>query len=204
MTLTWEALELPVLRWVLEHGDGGTGCLAFGSTQPFAGIPELTEAQVAEAIRRLTQHGLVTGPGPVVTNAYDRWPRLRPTADGLRVLGEWPPAKAASVNEALALILRSLADRDELDEEEKTATRRAASTVVCTAGEVVLDIAKGELERAITGDTGIHDATSAGRHHRAGRQPNATDAGQEGGGLRHTGESGATDARTGASSEDTP
>jgi hypothetical protein len=44
MSLTWEELELPVLRWALEHGDDGTGDLTYGSTEPFARIPELTEA----------------------------------------------------------------------------------------------------------------------------------------------------------------
>lgn len=77
-----------MLRCVLEHGDEGTSQLPYRSSEPFAGIPELTlEAQVAEAIKRLQQHGLLVGTGPVATNAYERWERLRPTADGLRVLG---------------------------------------------------------------------------------------------------------------------
>ncbi len=100
-----------MLRWILEHGDEGSGCLSFGSTKPFAGIPVLTESQVAEAIKRLAEHGLVTGIGPVVTNARLR---LLPTANGLRVLGGWPPVQGATLTNALVLILRELAGRDEL------------------------------------------------------------------------------------------
>jgi hypothetical protein len=106
---TWEELEEPVLRWVLEHGDEGTGELAYRSTEAFAGIPALTQAQVAEAIKRLQQYRLAASEGPSATNTYERWRELRPTADGLRVLGEWPPADAAAVNVALARVLRALA-----------------------------------------------------------------------------------------------
>jgi hypothetical protein len=68
----------------------------------------------------LQQHGLVAGAGPVATNAYERcyerWERLRPTAAGLRVLGEWPPAEDAAVNVALARVLRGLADTGDVDD----------------------------------------------------------------------------------------
>ncbi|MHB8696184.1 MAG: hypothetical protein ACYDHH_33650 [Solirubrobacteraceae bacterium] len=87
MSLTWEELELPVMRWVLEHGDDGTGDLASDSSERFVGIPELTESQVAEALKRLQQHRLVTGNGPNPTFGNEEWLELRPTADGLRVLG---------------------------------------------------------------------------------------------------------------------
>ena len=150
MTQTWEELELPVLRWVLEHGDEGTGQLAYESTDPFRGIPELTESQVAEAVKRLQQHGLVASGGPTATNAYEDWHSLRPTADGLRVLAEWPPAEGATVNVALARILRALADSDQVPDQDKTATRRAAGTVASTAGEVVLDVVKDEMARLAT------------------------------------------------------
>lgn len=150
MALTWNELELPVLRWILDRGQGGTGQLAYRSTEPFASIPEPTEPQVAEAIKRLEQHGLVSSVGPVATNAYEDWLRLRPTADGLRVLGEWPPAEGATVNVALARILRALADSEEMPAEDKTATRRAAGTLVSTAGDVVMDVVTSEMGRLAT------------------------------------------------------
>ncbi len=80
MTETWEELELLVLRWVLEQGEG-TGQLSYGSAKPFASIPELTESQVAEAIKRLQQYGLVARNEPTATGAYEEWYALRPTAD---------------------------------------------------------------------------------------------------------------------------
>ena len=151
MSETWEELEAPVLRWVLEHGREGTGQLWHDSSEPFAGIPELTQAQVAEAIKRLQEHGLVASDKPTATNAYESWPQLRPTADGLRVLGEWPPTVGAEVNVALARILRALASSDDLSDEERTATRRAAGTLSQMAGGVVMDVAQEEMKKLAGG-----------------------------------------------------
>jgi hypothetical protein len=148
--LTWAQHELPVLRWVLEQGLEGTGQLPHKSEEPFPAIPTLTQPQVAEAIRRLVEHGLVAGSSST-TIGYEMWYRLRPTADGLRVLGEWPPAEAATVNVALARILRALAGSDELSETEKSAARRAAGTIANTAGDVVLDVVKDEMARLAGG-----------------------------------------------------
>jgi hypothetical protein len=149
MSATWEELELPVLRWVLEQGEG-TGPLSYGSSEPFDGIPELTQSQVAEAIKRLQHYGLVARNEPMATGAYEEWNALRPTANGRRVLGEWPPAEGATLNVALARILRALADSDQLsDKEDKTAARRTAGTVASTAGEVVLDVVKDEMARLV-------------------------------------------------------
>lgn len=111
----------------------------------------MTEAQVAQAIKRLQQHGLVAGVGPVATNAYERWERLRPTANGLRVLGEWPPAEDAAVNVALARVLRGLADTGDVDDEERTAARRAAGTLSQMGADVVMDVAKDEMRRFARG-----------------------------------------------------
>jgi hypothetical protein len=150
VALTWEELELPVLQWVLDHGDEGTGQLYFTSADAFGGVPSLTGPQVAEALRRLQEHGLVVSNGPLSTNAFDEWRRARPSADGLRVLGQWPPTQAAAVNVALARILRSLADSDAIPDEDKPAARRAAGTVASTAGEVVMDVVQDEMTRLIT------------------------------------------------------
>jgi hypothetical protein len=105
--------------------------------------------QVTEAIKRLEQHGLVATRGHVATNGYEEWRAVRPTANGLRVLGEWPPAEGAAVNVALARILRALADSD-IPDEDKKAARGAASTVASTAGEVVMDVVKEEMTRLAT------------------------------------------------------
>jgi hypothetical protein len=150
VALTWDELELPVLRWVLDYGREGTGELRYGSTEPFAGIPELTKSQVAEGIKRLQQHGLVASEGPDATFTSEEWLELRTTANGLRVLGEWPPAEAATVNVALARILRALADSEAMSDEDKTAARHAAGTLASTAGEVVLDVVKDEMAKLAT------------------------------------------------------
>ena len=150
MALTWEELELPVLQWVFRHGDDGTGQLRHHTEDRFEAIPHLTEPQVAEAIKRLAGHGLVSGE-PSATNSYESWHRVRTTADGLRVLGEWPPAEPATVNIALARILRALADSDQLPETDQDAARRAAGTIASTAGEVVLDVVKDEMSRLVAG-----------------------------------------------------
>jgi hypothetical protein len=106
---------------------------------------------VAEALRRLQEHGLIVSNGPLSSNTYDEWRRLRPSADGLRVLGEWPPAQGATVNVALSRILRMLADSDVVPAEDKTAARRAAGTIASTAGEVVMDVVTDEMSRLVTG-----------------------------------------------------
>ena len=64
--------------------------------------------------------------------------------------GEWPPAEGATVNVALARILRALADSDQVWEPDKMATRRAAGTLANTAGEVVMDVVKAEMTKLVT------------------------------------------------------
>jgi hypothetical protein len=108
MSQTWEELELPVLQWALTDGDEGTGLLPFEGDEPFPPIPTLTKPLVGEAVARLEEHGLVAGNSFAIMG-YRRWTSLRPTANGLRVLGEWPPADAGTINVALARILRALA-----------------------------------------------------------------------------------------------
>jgi hypothetical protein len=116
-------------------------------------IPGLTESQVAEAVARLEEHGLVAGSSSP-TMGHARWSSLRPTAKGLRVLGEWPPADAATVNVALAHILRAVAGSEELPEEDETAARRAAEAIESFSGDVVLDVVKAEVAKFIGGGGG--------------------------------------------------
>jgi hypothetical protein len=150
MSQTWEQLELPTLLWVLRHGDEGTGPLPHKSDEPFEAVPELSKSQVAEAIARLEEHGLVAGSSSP-TMGHARWSALRPTADGLRVLGEWPPADPATVNIALAHVLRAVAGSEELPEADETTARRAAEAIESFSGEVVLDVVKAEVAKLIVG-----------------------------------------------------
>jgi hypothetical protein len=67
----------------------------------------LSHMQVDDALMRLERHGLIAG-SRHEGSGTTWWMQLRPTADGLRVLGEWPPVEAATINVALAQILRAL------------------------------------------------------------------------------------------------
>jgi hypothetical protein len=144
--MTWEELELPVLCWVLGDGLGGTGELGHGSTEPFAELPELTHAQVEEALTRLEQHGLVVAlTKRVETSDYTEWPRLRVSADGLRVLGEWPPDDSATLQQALVAVLLQFAD--ELPDDEAGPVRRTAGGIARFAHDVIAGAAQNELQR---------------------------------------------------------
>jgi hypothetical protein len=141
--LTWEELELPVLRWVLESRQDQLELSSDRASSEVAS--DLSDPEVDDALMRLERHGLVAG-SRHEGSGTTWWTQLRPTADGLRVLGEWPPAEAATVNVALAQILRALA-AELPDKEAATAARRGASALSKMSGEVVLDVVKGELRR---------------------------------------------------------
>jgi hypothetical protein len=151
MALSWDEFESLVLEWVFENTGADSGLLRHHSTEPFVAIPSLTEPQVAEAIDRLIGHGLIAARGGPSTIGYKGWMGLRPTADGLRVLGQWPPDDGASVNSALAHVLRQLANADDVAEPDRSAARRAAATVTNLSGEVVLDVMKDEIARLAGG-----------------------------------------------------
>jgi hypothetical protein len=140
--LAWEDFELPILRWVFEGSDGTTGELAHDGREPSVVGTDITEAQLEEGLSRLLEFGLIDG-ARSATNTYTRWRNLRVTADGLRVLGEWPPTEVGAVNLAVARVLRGLVDQ--APPEDQTAVRRAAGSISRVAGDVVLDAAKGEL-----------------------------------------------------------
>jgi hypothetical protein len=150
MSWTWDELEGPVLQWALS-ASGDTGVLPYDGEEPFAAIPGLTKPDVPDAIARLEEHGLVASASSSSTMGYRMWFGVRPTADGLRVLGEWPPAESSTVNDALVHILRALADSAELSTPEQTAARRAAGTIAITGGDLVFGVVKDEMTRLITG-----------------------------------------------------
>lgn len=140
--LTWDELEQPVLMWLLTS-DEETLDLDFSApTSPLAA--DLTDTEVDEALSRLEHHGLIAGTRAEGSGAV-WWSQLRLTADGLRVLGEWPPAEGATINEALVLILRELAG--DLPDEEAITTKRAGSAISRMTGGAVLDAIKGESYR---------------------------------------------------------
>jgi hypothetical protein len=150
----WDEFEALVLQWVFDHTGEDSGLLPHQSVEPFAGIPSLTEPQFTEAVGRLIQQGLIAARGePVHTIGYTGWAGLRPTANGLRVRGQWPPNEGTSVNSALAHILRQLAAVDGVPDEDRSAARRAAATVTNLSGDVVLDVMRAEIARLIGGSS---------------------------------------------------
>jgi hypothetical protein len=96
VTLPWDQFEALVLRWAFTHAGEDTGLLLHRTENAFEDIPSLTQPQVIEAIERLLEHGLIAARGSTHTIGYKGWSGIRPTADGLRVLGEWPPDDGAS------------------------------------------------------------------------------------------------------------
>jgi len=142
-SLPWEELELPVLEWVfgLGHDDGA---MLERSGDAGRTVDGLTDAQVDDALRRLIGAGLIAGRRQETSDLF-YWTGLRPAADGLRVLGEWPPREEAAVNAALEQVLRRLAE--DLPDDDRSAARRAGSAVSKMSDQTVLDTVKGELRR---------------------------------------------------------
>lgn len=131
--LTFEELELPVLRWSLELPAFAQVELLRG--EPAEGVPSLTGDQVDDALRRLEGEGLLVG-GRVEGAGAFHWDGPRPTAHGLRVLGEWSPTEEASLQEVLAAALQRLAE-DLPDEGQASVARRGGSGFARMAGGVV-------------------------------------------------------------------
>ena len=151
MTLPWDQFEALVLRWAFAHAGEDTGLLLHRTENVFEDIPSLKQPQVIEAIERLLEHGLIAARSSTHTIGYKGWSGVRPTADGMRVLGEWPPTNGANVNAAFAHILREMAGSPELTDEQKGAARRAAATVTNLSGDVVLEVMKEEIARLAGG-----------------------------------------------------
>jgi len=140
---SWERFELLILRWVKEASPG-LNWRFDRSHDPSEEVPSLSGFQLDEGLRRLEGFGLVAGRRNEYSG-YFVWSGLRPTADGLRVLGEWPPGPEASVGTALVRVLRELAEQS--NEPEAKAFKRAAGAVGHFGDDVVTDVAKGELRR---------------------------------------------------------
>jgi len=140
--LTWEQLEEPVLRWVADPANERVDFEWAGATSPLA--PQLSDTEVNGALLRLQQHELIRGEYYEGSGA-SWWSGLRATADGLRVLGEWPPAREASVQDVLVLVLRELGH--DLPDGDASTVRRAGSAVAKSSSTALAETAKGVLRR---------------------------------------------------------
>jgi hypothetical protein len=141
---TWERVDEPVLRFVWEAEYNAQYRFdREGSTEE---VPYLDGAELDDALRRLGQHGLIMWAERVETFGAYTYSRLRLAPDGLRVLGEWPPAERAQLGAAVVAILRNLAE-DTDDPAEQKPLHRAAGTVAQLATNVAFDVAAGEARR---------------------------------------------------------
>ena len=125
-----------------------------GTDNPAAVLQELTESQLDEALRRLEQFGLINGRRHEASGLAF-WVGLRPTADGLRILGEWPPPRPRSLQRCPRR--RAVAElATELPDEDATAARRAGSALAKMSAGTVLDVIKDEAKRLARRRRGEH------------------------------------------------
>lgn len=137
--LTFDELELPVLRWSLELP-------AFAQVELLRGEPA-EGCPPSPGIRSTTPCGASRGRASSSGGAS----RVRAPSTGTgrarrRRGGEWPPTEEASLQEVLAAALQRLAE-DLPDEGQASVARRGGSGVARMAGGVVEDTVKAELRR---------------------------------------------------------
>jgi hypothetical protein len=139
----WERAALPTLRWVRDKPWGYNW--RFDRDEPAEFVRGLSGTELDAALRRLENAGLIVGRRSE-TIGYFQWWQLRPTADGLRVLGDWPPDPRSTLDQVLVRLLQTLGDEAETEEEAKW-YRRAAGSVARFGSNVVADVVKGEVRR---------------------------------------------------------
>jgi hypothetical protein len=124
MTLSWDKFESLVLQWVFEHNRASArsrsvtrphGAPSSGGKMPgfvarasaatrMQSLPGSLGGARGSWLWRPTGHSGVAGVRPLCscteTIGYQAWFGVRPTADGPRLLGEWPPDDGASVKGA--------------------------------------------------------------------------------------------------------
>jgi hypothetical protein len=133
----WEHVDEPVLRWVASLPPSLEMELhefQLREPQPFAPIDGLDTRNVRESLHRLRSHGLIAGDESLTTHD-ESWHKLRVTAFGWVVLGEWPDLDRVATAASIHRLLRALAD--EAPEQERNPLVRAAGVVSRTADEVV-------------------------------------------------------------------
>jgi hypothetical protein len=108
--------------------------LAIREPEPFQEIAPLSSAQVDEALRRLRSHGLIDGDDSQIP-ASSKWSRLRVTAYGWIVLGEWPDLDRVASAASLHRLLRAVAEQ--APQQEKKALIRAAGVIGRTGNDVL-------------------------------------------------------------------
>ena len=156
---TWSEVDEPVLRWLADFGptfipQGWQFQFALRDyAEPAEEVEGLTSEQMDQALTRLFDHGLIDG-RRTETIGYSIWTRLRVTALGLQLLGEWPELDRLANAEGLRLLLTALADQADTPEEGK-ALRRTVGVLSKLGDQIVektLNDVAGEAGTGLTDD----------------------------------------------------
>ncbi len=150
MTL-WHEVDERVLRWVFSlppSWEMHSHDFELVEPAPFDPIPGLDSRQVHESLARVVSFGLIDGDeGPAMQSTM--WSKLRVTARGMIVLGEWPDLDRVAAAAAIHRLLAALAEGAPSD--EQPALRRAAGTVAHLGDDVVRGTA-ADIARTIAKD----------------------------------------------------
>lgn len=141
MATLWESVDEPILRWIASLPSSfemEVHHLELRKPVPFTPIAGLTSRDAHEGLARLQSHGLVGGVEHSMNNST-AWSKLRVTARGWIVLGEWPDLDRVATAASIHKLLRALAD--EAPDDDRAALIRAAGVVSRTADEVVRGVA---------------------------------------------------------------
>jgi hypothetical protein len=113
----WDRVDGPILGWVASLGSvlqsDNRVDLELREPERFEPVPSLTSRDVQQSLRRLDSYGLIEA---IESAAFGNssWSRLRVTARGLIVLGEWPDldrvANAASLHRLAAGVVARYSD----------------------------------------------------------------------------------------------
>lgn len=151
----WDRVDEPILSWVASLGsvmDSTPTQVHLELHERFRDVADLTSRDVQRSLLRLRSHGLIDGTESAAMG-NSTWSRLRVTAAGLIVLGEWPDLDRVATASSLHELLRALSE--DAPEEERSALRRTAGSVARTADEVLrgtaADIAGAVGEEAAGG-----------------------------------------------------
>ena len=151
----WARVDEPLLRWVLSLPPSLVADLVDlkeREPEPFPHVKGLDTREANDGLYRLHLSGLIEG-NDSPSMASTTWSRLRVTARGLIVLGEWPDLERVVSAASLTTLLRRLAE--EAPEEHRSALERTAGVLSRTADEALkgtaADIARTLGKEAASG-----------------------------------------------------
>lgn len=114
----WDRVDEPILRWVASLGSVMDSTptqvhLELREPERFRDVADLTSRDVQRSLLRLRSHGLIDGTESAAMG-NSTWSRLRVTAAGLIVLGEWHDLDRVATASSLHELLRALSERRDL------------------------------------------------------------------------------------------